>query len=457
MKPILLIDFGSTYTKVTAVDPDAALIMGTASSYTTVERDVGIGLERALDELRGRVGEWDYQERYACSSAAGGLRMIASGLVPSLTAEAAKRAALGAGAKVIRTFSYQLTEDDAEEIDCLKPDILLLTGGTDGGNSECILANAQAIAGLGHRCPVVVAGNRSAAKKCQSILTSAGFEAIVTENVMPRFEQLNIDPCKAVIRDLFLKRIVQAKGLSKAQQLLGGILMPTPASVLQALTLLSESLGELMAVDLGGATTDIYSITDGRPTRADTVLRGLPEPYAKRTVEGDIGMRYSARGVLEAMGLPRLAETAGQSGDFMRDWLARIDAGKDILPQTGPERACDFALASAAIELGLQRHAGTIEQVYTPMGVVYQQTGKDLTRTKKLILTGGALVKSDRAREMAERAMRTADCPASLMPRTAEVALDKNYILSAMGVLSAHHRELAKEIMIKEFACDGNS
>ncbi len=452
MKPILLMDFGSTYTKLTAVDPDAAAILGTAQSYTTVESDVGEGLMNAQTELERITGKLDYQERYACSSAAGGLRMIASGLVPSLTAEAAKRAALGAGAKVIRTYAYQLTEDDLGEIDALRPDMLLLTGGTDGGNRECIESNAAAIAQIRHRCPVVIAGNRASAKCCQRALASAGFEAIVTENVMPRFEQLNIDPCRAAIRDLFLSRIVAAKGLTRAQALIDGILMPTPAAVLSALQILSEHVGELMACDLGGATTDVFSITEGLPTRAGTVVKGLPEPYAKRTVEGDIGMRYSAHGVAEAVGIHRLAQTANQTAERMQSWLDRIDRHKDILPETCAEKDCDCALAEAAIELGLTRHAGTIQQVFTPMGVAYEQVGKDLTRTKLLILTGGALIRSGKALEIAKAAMAAEGYPQSLMPRSAQVAVDRHYILSAMGVLAQRHPVLSKNIMIKEFA-----
>ncbi len=452
MKPILLMDFGSTYTKVTAIDPDAAALIGTAQSYTTVDTDVSDGLAKAQAELDAQAGKLNYAERYACSSAAGGLRMIASGLVPSLTAEAAKRAALGAGAKVIRTYAYQLTEDDLAEIDALKPDMLLLTGGTDGGNRECIEANAQSISTIQHRCPVVIAGNRASARVCQRALESAGFEAIVTENVMPRFEQLNIDPCRASIRALFLKRIVAAKGLTKAQALIDGILMPTPAAVLSALTILSEHVGELMACDLGGATTDVFSITEGLPTRAGTVVKGLPEPYAKRTVEGDIGMRYSAHGIAEAIGVRKLAMMADQPDETVRSWLDLIERHKNILPGTGAEKACDFALAEAAVELGLSRHAGTIAQVYTPMGIAYEQIGKDLTRTKLLIMTGGALIRSGKAHEIAMAAMAADGHPASLMPRDAAVAVDHHYILSAMGVLAQRHSELSKSIMIKEFA-----
>ena len=142
MNPVLLIDFGSTYTKVTAVDTDNAELLGTASSYTTVQTDINNGLENAVRELAKITGEIKFAERYAASSAAGGLRMLASGLVPELTSEAAKTASLGAGAKVLKTYSYELNEDDANEIRAISPDIFLLVGGTDGGNSACILHNA---------------------------------------------------------------------------------------------------------------------------------------------------------------------------------------------------------------------------------------------------------------------------------------------------------------------------
>ncbi len=455
MRAVLAIDFGSTYTKVAAVDVEGERVLGVAQSGTTATTDIGIGLERAVQRLREQTGEIEFSERFACSSAAGGLRMIASGLVPSLTAEAAKRAALGAGAKVVRTFSYELTGDDLNEIRLLKPDILLLTGGTDGGNRDCILGNAQALAGMPATFPVVVAGNRAVREACMRILAEAGCEAIACENVMPTFNQLNIEPAQAVIRELFLLRIIAAKGLTKAQALLDGILMPTPAAVLAALELYAEDAGELVAVDLGGATTDIYSITEGLPTRAGTVLKGLPEPYAKRTVEGDIGMRFSARGVVEGAGLKALCNASGQPEAEVESWLQEIERSPDVLAKTPAQRDVDRALASLAIELGLTRHAGEIEQVYTPMGVAYQQTGKDLTRVKTIVLTGGALVHADDPYEIARRALQ-GDHPSSLMPRDAFPVLDGRYILFAMGLLSQKYPALVRSLLKKEFQ-HGNS
>lgn len=455
MKPILLIDFGSTYTKVTAADISAPAILGTAGTHTTVTTDVGDGLQTALALLREKTGPLDFAARYACSSAAGGLRMVACGLVPQLTVEAAKRAALGAGAKVIGVYSYELTEDDIHEISAQRPDILLLTGGTDGGNRDNILQNAQMLAAAPGDFPIIIAGNRSAARTCATRLEGSGHEAIVSENVMPVFGKLNIAPVQSVIRELFLRRIVHAKGLSRQQGLLDGILMPTPAAVLRALTLLSDGIdgrggiGDLVAVDLGGATTDIYSIADGLPGDAATLLRGLPEPHAKRTVEGDIGMRYGAGGIAEAAGMEKLSRLSGLPFADIEAWLARMEASPDIVPQTpeDPLERLDFALAACAVELGLIRHAGTVERIYTPTGAVLQQTGKDLTRVQTMLLTGGALAYSLRAEAIARYAMSSADEPSSLKPREAKVVLDSQYILAAMGLLCEHCPEAALALM----------
>ena len=170
MKAVLLIDFGSTYTKLTAVDVEGEVILGTAQAYTTVETDINDGLHEGLRRLEEKTGKLDFDKCYACSSAAGGLRMVTSGLVPELTGEAAKMASLGAGAKVVGIYAFQLTEDDLDEIRAARPDIFLLVGGTDGGNTENILHNARMLATMEPDFPVVIAGNRTAARECARIL-----------------------------------------------------------------------------------------------------------------------------------------------------------------------------------------------------------------------------------------------------------------------------------------------
>ncbi len=463
MKKILLIDFGSTYTKVTAVDLEEERLLGTAASYTTVQTDINEGLNNALKLLEKKIGQVSFEDRYACSSAAGGLKMISCGLVPELTAEAARMASLGAGAKVMKTYSYQLTEEDGEEIARLRPDIFLLTGGTDGGNKDNIIDNAKVLASISEDFPIVIAGNRSAAGECRRILEAAGKQVVVCENVMPKFNELNIGPAQKEIRRIFLDRIIKAKGLSEASQLISGIMMPTPAAVLAAMELLAKGteqekgLGDLVAVDVGGATTDVYSMSTGEPTRVNTVLKGLPEPYAKRTVEGDIGMRYSARGIAEAAGIPALARKAGLSEEKAEELLQVISENTDTLPDNEELEALDYALASFAVKIGVTRHAGHIEKVYTPMGEAYLQEGKDLSRVSRIIVTGGSLIHANRPEEIAKNALFDMAEPSSLKPLEAEILLDKEYILSAMGLLSQHEPDTAIKIMKKELLSYGNS
>ncbi len=462
MKAVLLIDFGSTYTKLTAVDVDAEEILGTAAAYTTVQTDINDGLNEGLRLLEQKTGKIKYDQCFACSSAAGGLRMVTSGLVPELTGEAAKLASLGAGAKVVGVYAFQLTEDDLEDIRDSKPDIFLLVGGTDGGNTECILHNAKMLATMEPDFPIVVAGNRTAARECERIL--AGWEVHICPNVMPKFGVLQIEPTQKKIREIFLNRIIQAKGLSKASQLLSDIMMPTPSAVLQAMELLSKGcegetgIGELVAVDVGGATTDIYSIADGMPEHMNTVYKGLPEPYAKRTVEGDIGMRYSIQGIVDAAGLDRISSLSGLKPERVTELVEYLKAHTDTVPNgDGELEMLDHALASMAIEEAVARHAGTITETYTMMGQTFVQEGKNLTRVKQIVVTGGSLIHTKRTEEIATHALYSPQQPTSLRPKAADVWVDRTYILAAMGLLSSHYPQTALRIMKKELEYHGHS
>ncbi len=462
MKPVLLIDFGSTYTKLTAVDVEGEKVLSTAQSYTTVQTDINDGLRKGLLLLEEKTGKLDFAETYACSSAAGGLRMVTSGLVPELTSEAAKLASLGAGAKVVGLYSFQLTEDDLEDIARLQPDIFLLVGGTDGGNTANILHNARMLAQMEPTFPVVIAGNRTAARECQRILSD--FQTFICPNVMPKFGTLNIEPTQKQIREIFLNRIIHAKGLSQAAELLSDIMMPTPSAVLAAMELLSEGcegergIGDLIAVDVGGATTDVYSIADGMPEAANTVYKGLMEPFSKRTVEGDIGMRYSVKGILEAAGPERIAKLAGIRPKRAEELVAWLREHTDSVPDGNEElESLDHALASMAVETAVARHAGTMEETYTMMGLTYVQSGKDLRHVKQVIVTGGSLIHTKKTAQIARHALYSPAQPMSLRPKAADIWVDRTYILAAMGLLSHHYPQVALRIMKKELEHYGYS
>lgn len=218
-----------------------------------------------------------------------------------------------------------------------------------------------------------------------------------------------------------------------------------------------KGFGELLAVDVGGATTDVYSMTAGDPTRAGTVLKGLPEPYAKRTVEGDIGMRYSAKGIAEAAGIPALARIAGLSEEKTETLLTLISEKTDILPETEELKALDFALAAMAVKTGVTRHAGRIEKVYTPVGETFVQEGKDLGAVSRVIATGGSLIHAGRTEEIVKYALYDPADPASLKPVSAEIISDEKYILSAMGLLARYAPETAIKIMKKELKSHGTA
>ncbi|MEW5708905.1 MAG: methylaspartate mutase accessory protein GlmL [Pseudomonadota bacterium] len=441
MKTALLIDFGSTYTKLRAVDVDNARIIGAGQGPSTVATDITVGMVTALQDLEAHIGPLPrFTYRLASSSAAGGLRMVTVGLVRELTAEAARRAALGAGAKLVGTFAYRLTRGDVKKIEALSPDILLLAGGTDGGNSEVILHNAAALGTSSLACPIVYAGNRAAAEEAQRLL--GGKTVIVAENVMPEFNVLNIEPARAAIRRVFIERIVHAKGIDRAQALFDQVLMPTPEAVMEAARLLADGwegqpgLGPLLVVDPGGATTDVHSVADGQPTQPGIIPHGLPEPRVKRTVEGDLGMRHNIGAVAEAAGLEALARDAGLPADRVRQMVNALSREVERLPESDEERALDLALGRAAVRLAVQRHAGTLETVYTVQGPVQVQHGKDLREVATVIGTGGVLVHGADPGAILETALFDPAEPWSLRPRAPRLMLDRDYSLYACGLLA---------------------
>ncbi|HEX9278581.1 MAG TPA: methylaspartate mutase accessory protein GlmL [Casimicrobiaceae bacterium] len=438
----LLIDFGSTYTKLRAVDLDRRRILGAGQGPSTVTSDIIVGMKAALQDLERRLGGLPrFRYRLASSSAAGGLRMVTIGLVRELTAEAARRAALGAGAKLVGTFAQRLTQGDIGAIVTLAPDILLLAGGTDGGNSDVILHNAAALGRSALSCPIVLAGNRSATDGALALL--AGKDVIVTENVMPEFNVLNIEPARAAIRQVFIDRIVHAKGIDRAQAEFDQMLMPTPAAVLEGARLLADGcegvsgLGPLLVIDPGGATTDVHSITSGEPSLPGVIVQGLPEPRVKRSVEGDLGMRHNAANIVEVAGLEAIAADAGLAPARVAVLVAEIAQDVERLPRATEEIALDQALARAAVAQAVMRHCGTVETIYTVVGPVSVQHGKDLSMVGTVIGTGGALVHSSDPRAVLAMALAEPSAPQSLRPRRPKLLLDRGYLLYACGLLGA--------------------
>lgn len=446
----LLIDFGSTYTKLRAIDLDAGTVLAAAQGPSTVTTDVNIGLDAALKNLERKLGTLPpFRHRLASSSAAGGLAMITVGLVRELTAEAARLAALGAGAKLIGAHAYKLTDADAAGIVAKQPDIMLLAGGTDGGNEETIRWNATKLAEAGLACPVVVAGNRNAADAVAETLRRTGIDVRVCDNVMPEFNVLDVEPARAAIRDVFIERIVHAKGIDKAEARFDAVLMPTPAAVMDGARLLAEGtgrhpgLGPLVVVDVGGATTDVHSIAEGKPADGGIIQYGLPEPYAKRTVEGDLGMRHNARTIVETAGLEAFVAESGFDAATVEGFLQNIEADVERLPESDAERGFDTAMASFAVNRAMKRHAGRIEIKQSVTGPVTVQYGKDLTGIETVIGTGGVLVHGDDPTEILKAVTFDAKDPLSLRPRNPRLLIDRTYALYAVGLLAGVEADAA--------------
>jgi uncharacterized protein (TIGR01319 family) len=443
MTAALLIDFGSTWTKLRVLDIESGNLLGSAQGPSTVATDVNVGLDAALASLERAMGRLPtFAHRLASSSAAGGLRLVTVGLVRELTAEAARQAALGAGARLVGAFAYRLTARDAAEIERLAPDIVLLCGGTNGGNSEVILHNARVLAESSLRCPVVVAGNRETTDEIVALLSRDGRTVIGAANVLPALDTLDIEPARAAIRDVFMHRIVKAKGIDRAGARIDGVLMPTPAAVLEAARMLGDGvegragLGAVVVVDPGGATTDVHSIGAGEPATPGVIRHGLPEPHAKRTVEGDLGMRHNAAAIAAVAGIDALAALAGVTPQEASAALARIGADVEVLPATDKEARLDEALVRAAVDVAMTRHAGTLETVYTAQGPVQMQRGKDLTEAAWLIGTGGAIVHARDPAAVLRAACAQSGKPAQLRPRAPRLALDAEYLLFAAGLLA---------------------
>lgn len=446
----LLIDFGSTYTKLRAIDLGSARLVATGQGPSTVTTDITVGMEAALKDLAAHMGGLPpFRHRLASSSAAGGLRMVTVGLVRELTAEAARHAALGAGAKLIGTFAYRLTQADVAAILGHAPDILLLAGGTDGGNTEVILHNASALAACPIDCPIVVAGNRSAADEIGRVFAEAGKTAHITGNVMPEFGELDIEPARGVIRQIFIDRIVHAKGIDRAASRFDALLMPTPAAVMEGARLLAdgtetiEGLGPLVLVDIGGATTDVHSIATGAPTHDGVIMHGLPEPYVKRTVEGDLGMRHNAIHIVETVGAHVIADELGKDEATVERLLQAITGDVERLPASDLECRFDRALARAAVRVAMARHAGTAKIAQTVTGPVTVQHGKDLTGIRTVIGTGGALVYGDDPGDILSAVVADPLEPESLRPRAPDLFIDKGYLLYAVGLLGTVEPDVA--------------
>ena len=455
----ILIDFGSTFTKVTAVDLTRCEVVGRSQSPSTVATDVRDGLLRALTMLHEQHALFDAVPKdlsilagttvLASSSAAGGLRIAVVGNVPGLTVEAANQAALGAGAKIVGSTAFKLNGDKIAHMSGLRPDMILLTGGVDGGDGETILHNARLLAGSALTVPIVVAGNRAVADQVVAVLQRAGKEVRFVDNVMPKAGKLAVEAARKAIRNIFMARITHAKGLDGLAGIVP-VVLPTPMAVLQGVRIGADGTaddkgwGDMLVVDVGGATTDVHSIGYGHPQGENVIAQGLAESYAKRTVEGDLGIRFNAATIVARVGLDKLIndlhrEFRGVSVEALQlsDYIEQITEETGTVPQEKWHKAADAVLANNAVTLAIERHVGRRERIIAREGEAWVHSGKDMRDTHILIGTGGVFVHDPHARYiLAQAPMTDMHGVQALRPRDPQFFLDSSYLLYAVGLLS---------------------
>lgn len=443
---VLVAEIGSTTTLVNAfagINTDEPRFIGQGQAPTSVlEGDVRIGLEGAVEDLKNRLGldKIEYGEMLATSSAAGGLRMCVHGLVYDMTVKAAQAAALGAGAIVTMATAGKMSEYDIEDLVASRPNLILLAGGTDYGERETALYNAARIAETGLKAPVIYAGNVQNQRAVMDIFKKAGVSCTVTENVYPKLDKLNIEPARKIIHKVFEEHIIKAPGMEHIRDMVTGSIMPTPGAVMEAVQLIYNEIGDVVAVDIGGATTDVHSVTGG--SEEIGILMTSPEPFTKRTVEGDLGLYVNAKNLIERIGESALQNELGMD-------MEAVMANYLPIPKTEGQFKLTERLCREAGLVALERHAGALRYIYTPSGRKTVAEGKDLTAVKTIIGTGGALTRLPH-REQLLRAL--ADCNATgmmLYPKPSKIRLlfDDDYIMASLGVMSKHYPEAALKLM----------
>ena len=443
---VLVAEIGSTTTVVNAfhrLGEAQPVFLGQGQAPTSVlQGDVCVGLQGAMDDLCRRQGwpDLQYDAMLATSSAAGGLRMTVHGLVYDMTVRAAREAALGAGANLHLVTAGIMQEEDLEDLRDINPNLILIAGGTDYGQRKTALENARLIRELGLNVPVIYAGNVQNQARVQRIFADAPAECYVVENVYPRLDELNIEPARKVIHQVFEKHIIHAPGMERVRTMVTGSIIPTPGAVMECAKLLYELVGDLVVLDVGGATTDVHSVTEGSEEIASIQLS--PEPMAKRTVEGDLGVFVNARSMAKQIGMHNLEKEIGRDP-------APIFAHYKAIPDTPEQFLLTETLAWHAASDALERHCGRFRYTYGSNGRQTFAEGKDLTNVKYLVATGGALTRLPGRKAIMERLCHLNDGGKLLFPKAQNLRLleDRQYYMASLGVLSRYHREAAVALL----------
>ncbi len=448
----LVFEIGSTTTVVNAfcgITDDKPYFIGQGQASTSVlSGDVTIGLNKAIEDLKRNINapSLEIKETFATSSAAGGLRMTVHGLVYDMTVKAAQFAALGAGANIHFVTSGKLVKSDIAKIKKINPNIILLAGGVDFGEKETALFNANEIARLRLNIPVIYAGNCALHDDIRDIFAeyNQGEYLTITENVYPKIDELNVEPTRKIIQNVFEQHITNASGMEKVRDIVDSRIIPTPGAVMQAALILEKELSDLLVFDCGGATTDLHSVTIG----SEEVSRFLisPEPVAKRTVEGDLGLYVNKDNIINKVGKDKIAKDLSLTMEELDDILNNykpIPEGKQV---TLVEYLTKVALTEA-----LDRHCGRYKNLYDFSGRMKVAEGKDLTNVKYIIGTGGALTRLPNRVKILQDVIAKQDPTKLMPPRQAQILIDNYYIMASLGVLSLKYPVQALKLLKESF------
>lgn len=444
---VLVAEIGSTTTIVNAFDiyNQDPVFLGRGVANTTVDTDVVEGLQLAINDLSRflKVDKIEYSEMFASSSAAGGLRMTVHGLVYEMTVRASKEAALNAGANIHLVTANKVTKSNLLKIVEINPNIILIAGGTDYGEKETALYNIKKVLGLNLKIPIIYAGNIENQEEIKSYFKNHNKEKYlkIVENVYPRVDYLNILPLRKVIYKTFEENIIHAKGMNNIFDMVNQKIMPTPGSVMESTMILRENIGNIITIDVGGATTDVHSVS----IPSDDYLEFQEgEPLSKRTVEGDLGVFINHHNVIELVEKNVILDNIS----ITEDELDMLLANYSYIPKTKVERDFVFELTKKCTHLALDRHVGDLKRVFTSSGLKIIPEGKDLTQVKYIVLTGGALINLDNTEEIILDYIKKN--PTKLLPRKDVVILrDYDYILASVGVLSLKYPEIAIKLLKK--------
>ncbi|MDP4115543.1 MAG: GlmL-related ornithine degradation protein [Bacteroidota bacterium] len=448
---VLVAEIGSTTTVVNAFQNVGGsaesgspypLFIGQGQSATTVlQGNVIIGLKGAVEDLKRKldVSEITWDEMFATSSAAGGLRMSVHGLVYDMTVRAAKEAALGAGAIVKLVTAGKMRKSDLQKVKALNPNIILIAGGVDYGERETALHNFEKIASLSLNVPIIYAGNTENVEEISDLAKEYSVKLYVVDNVYPKVDTLNVEPARRIIQQVFEEHIIHAPGMSHVHDMVTGPILPTPGAVMEAAILLKEEIGDLLVFDVGGATTDVHSVT----VDSEEISRILisPEPAAKRTVEGDLGVYINLKHIVEKIGMQELIKEFPDAAELI--------ANAKPIPVSGREKEFIERLTKEAVLTALERHAGKLRYIYSMPGKKSIAEGKDLTNVKFIIGTGGALTRLPKRIDILKLIGNHGKGEELFPKNDTNILIDNHYIMASLGVLSKKYPQAAISLLKK--------